>query len=102
MFSENQTRKGGRDTENISRLKKNPAKALRKELEIYREKGVSLYLNGEPSTPKKIAKACQIAEDGVYMRDYTDRHERESGAPERKSSPELIHTMWGTEIINKV
>ena len=72
MFSENQTRKGGRDTENISRVKKNPAKALRKELEIYREKGVSLYLNGEPSTPKKIAKACQIAEDGVYMRDYTE------------------------------
>ena len=44
MFSENQTRKGGRDTENISRVKKNPAKALRKELEIYREKGVSLFL----------------------------------------------------------
>lgn len=61
--------------ENISRVKKNPAKALRKELEIYREKGVSLYLNGEPSTPKKIAKACQIAEDGVYMRDYTEDEE---------------------------
>lgn len=75
MFSENQTRKGDRDTENISRVKKNPAKALRKELEIYREKGVSLYLNGEPSTPKKIAKACQIAEDGVYMRDYTEDEE---------------------------
>ena len=41
----------------------------------FREKGVSLYLNGEPSTPKKIAKACQIAEDGVYMRDYTEDEE---------------------------
>ena len=31
---------------------------------------VPLYLDGEPSTPKTIAKACQIAEGGGYMRDY--------------------------------
>ena len=67
MFSENLTRKGGRDTPNISQEKKKSAK-----LELYRENGVSLYLNGAPSTPKKIAKACQIAENGVYMRDYTE------------------------------
>ena len=72
MFSENLTRKGGRDTPNISQEKKKSAKTLRRELELYRENGVSLYLNGAPSTPKKIAKACQIAEDGVYMRDYTE------------------------------
>ena len=72
MFSENLTRKGGRDTPNISQEKKKSAKPLRRELELYRENGVSLYLNGAPSTPKKIAKACQIAEDGVYMRDYTE------------------------------
>ena len=75
MFSENQTRRGGRDTENISQVKKKSAKTLRRELKLYRENGVSLYLNGEPSTPKKIAKACQIAEDGVYMRDYTEDEE---------------------------
>ena len=75
VFSENQTRKGGRDTENISQVKKKSAKTLRRELKLYRENGVSLYLNGEPSTPKKIAKACQIAEDGVYMRDYTEDEE---------------------------
>ena len=72
MFSENPIRKGGRDTENISQSKKKSAKPLRRELELYRKNGVSLYLNGEPSTPKKIAKACQIAEDGGYMRDYTE------------------------------
>ena len=72
VFSENQTRKGGRDTPNISQEKKKSAKPLRRELELYRENGVSLYLNGAPSTPKKIAKACQIAENGVYMRDYTE------------------------------
>ena len=71
VFSENLTRKGGRDTPNISQEKKKSAKPLRRELELYRENGVSLYLNGAPSTPKKIAKACQIAENGVYMRDYT-------------------------------
>ena len=30
----------------------------------------TLYLDGYPSTPKNIAKACQIAENGGYMRDY--------------------------------
>lgn len=72
MFSENLTRKGGRDTPNISQEKKKSAKPLRRELELYRENGVSLYLDGAPSTSKKIAKACQIAENGVYMRDYTE------------------------------
>lgn len=29
-------------------------------------------MDGEPSTPKDIAKACLIAEGGGYMRDYTE------------------------------
>ena len=45
---------------------------MKKELKLYQEQGVSLYLDGAPSTPKSIAKACQIAEGGVYMRDYTE------------------------------
>ena len=65
--------KGGKLTENISRAKK---KALRKplenELKGYREQGVSLYLDGMLSNPKSIAKACQIAEGGGYMRDYLE------------------------------
>ena len=72
MFSENLTRKEGRDTPNYITGKKEIRKTPSKELELYRENGVSLYLNGAPSTPKKIAKACQIAENGVYMRDYTE------------------------------
>ena len=45
VFSENLTRKGGRDTPNISQEKKKSAKPLRRELELYRENGVSIYLN---------------------------------------------------------
>lgn len=47
-------------------------KPLKKELESYQEAGVALWLDGRPSTPKKIAKAHKIAEDGVYMRDYVE------------------------------
>lgn len=45
---------------------------MRRELESYRAKGIELYLDGEPSSPKTIAKACTIAEGGGYMRDYTE------------------------------
>ena len=74
-FLKTKTRKGGQDTSNISQVKKKSAKPLRRELESYRDKGIELYLDGIPSTPKKIAKACQIAEDGGYMRDYTEDEE---------------------------
>ena len=74
-FLKTKTRKGDQDTSNISQVKKKSAKPLRRELELYREKGISLYLDGSPSTPKKIAKACQIAENGGYMRDYTEDEE---------------------------
>ena len=47
-------------------------KPLEKELKSYREQGISLYLNGILSNPKTIAKACQIAEGGGYMRDYVE------------------------------
>ena len=46
-------------------------KPLKEELKSYRRNGVKLFLDGEPSTPKNIVKACMIAEDGGYMRDYT-------------------------------
>ena len=47
-------------------------RSLSRELEQYRENGISLYLEGQPSTPRSIARACMVAEDGVYMRDYTE------------------------------
>ena len=43
---------------------------LYQELETYRNMGVPLYLNGIESTPKRIARAYRIAEEGDYMRDY--------------------------------
>lgn len=47
-------------------------KPLKRELQVYREEGIALYLNGKPSSPKSIAMACTIAEGGGYMRDYTE------------------------------
>lgn len=52
--------------------KKNPRKPLQKELEMYRDQGIELYLDGQPRSPKYIAKACTVAEGGGYMRDYTE------------------------------
>lgn len=73
FWNKSLSEKGGRYTENISRTrKKDLRKPLEKELKEYRSQGISLYLDGEPSTPKNIAKACQIAEDGGYMRDYVE------------------------------
>ena len=70
-------KKGGKLTENISRAtKKSMRKPLEKELKSYREQGISLYLNGILSNPKTIAKACQIAEGGGYMRDYVEDEKR--------------------------
>ena len=43
---------------------------IKKELDIYRKRGVDLYLEGKASTPGTIAKACAVAEHGTYMRDY--------------------------------
>lgn len=43
---------------------------FRRELDSYAREGVSLWLDGSPSSPKKIEKAHKIAEDVTYMRDY--------------------------------
>ena len=42
------------------------------ELNQYEELGIALYLEGLPSDARAIAKACQIADGGGYMRDYTE------------------------------
>lgn len=49
---------------------KNPKNPLRHELETYEKQGVELRLDGQPGTPKTISRACRIAEEGNYMRDY--------------------------------
>ena len=43
---------------------------LRTELKQYQKRGICLLLNGRESTPKAIEKACRIAEENSYMRDY--------------------------------
>lgn len=45
--------------------------SLKKELKNYCKQGVQLSLQGKPSNPYKIAKACRVSEKKVtYMRDY--------------------------------
>lgn len=56
---------------------KKETSTLRSELEGYRRQGVALWLDGQPSTPKSITKACKIAEEGTYMRDYIRNEEGE-------------------------
>ena len=66
--------KGGKTSENMSHAKcsRKSMKPLREELKLYQKSGIQLFMDGEPSTPKDIAKACLIAEGGGYMRDYTE------------------------------
>lgn len=68
----NKNKKGGQRTRNISHAQKKAMKPLKKELKAYRDNGIALYLNGIPSKPKTIAKACVAAEGCGYMRDYTE------------------------------
>lgn len=43
---------------------------FRKELDSYVREGIPLWLNGLPSSPKKIVKAHRLADESTYMRDY--------------------------------
>lgn len=54
----------------MKRNKKEQRDSFRRELDEYAEKGVSLWLNGRPSTPERICRAHRVAEDVSYMRDY--------------------------------
>ena len=39
-------------------------------MQQYRKAGIRLLLNGKPSSPEEIAKACTVGEREAYMRDY--------------------------------
>ncbi len=43
---------------------------MKQELKDFDQQGVELWLDGNISSPKKIVKACRLAEEGSYMRDY--------------------------------
>lgn len=60
------------DTKKVSQKQdtKQTRSALRRELHGYYRQGVSLCLDGEPSTPDQIVRACRVEEEGSYMRDY--------------------------------
>ncbi len=53
-------------------IKKSP---LFRELKQYEEAGFSLLLEGEPSGPEEIARACLLEEDCGYMRDFISDEE---------------------------
>ena len=57
--------------------KKIQVNVLLDELRIYDDSGIALCLNGSKSTPEAIAKACELAETGSYMRDYVENKEGE-------------------------
>lgn len=42
------------------------------ELQDYEAQRIELYLNGRRSSSQAIARACNVAEGGGYMRDYTE------------------------------
>ena len=50
---------------------------LRECLNNIRERGVELYLEGEPASPEEIARCFSVCEDAVYMPDFvTDERGR--------------------------
>ena len=49
---------------------KEQKRRFRKELNAYAQIGVTLWLDGSPSTPREIEKAHRAAEQHTYMRDY--------------------------------
>lgn len=66
-------REGGEEI----KKKKTRRENLYQELKEYEKAGISLWLNGLPSTPKEIARACSIGEECRYMRDYIRDEEEE-------------------------
>ena len=51
---------------------KKAIKPLKKELKVYQKNGIQLFMDGKPSTPKDIAKACFFVYVCGYMFFYTE------------------------------
>ena len=62
----------GREVDKKETSKKSSRKAdpLCRELQTYYREGIRLWLNGRPSNPRQIARACAAGEECSYMRDY--------------------------------
>ncbi len=62
---------------NTKREKSVDPYCLQHELEQYRRRGVSLNLEGQPSSPYEIVQAHLVAEKCGYMRDYVQNKKGE-------------------------
>ena len=60
----------GKEVSIIKKAKRKKQDALCRELQQYCQQGLKLWLNGAPSSPRQIAKACATGEECGYMRDY--------------------------------
>ena len=67
----------GKEVKRMKKQDKRQMENLREELRAYHDAGVFLWLDGRPSTPKKIAKACFMCETSSYMRDYIQNEKNE-------------------------
>lgn len=54
----------------IQRKTQEEESKLYKELRSYRQAGIQLWLDGMPSSPEEITRACYTMEGKNYMRDY--------------------------------
>ncbi|MDO5423405.1 MAG: hypothetical protein Q4F41_06735 [Eubacteriales bacterium] len=61
----------------IRRAKPRKPDPLCQELQCYYQEGLRLWLNGRPSNPRQIARACATGEECSYMRDYVQDDEDE-------------------------
>lgn len=57
---------------NNNMYKRETVEILQSELIEFQKRNVVLSLNGFKSSPQDIAKACAVAENGTYMRDYIE------------------------------
>lgn len=61
----------------MKKQNKKQMESLKEELKAYHDAGVTLWLDGHPSSPKEIAKACCLRENFSYMRDYIQNEQNE-------------------------
>ncbi len=50
--------------------KDNTGSALMAELQNYEQMGISIWLDGRPSSPGRVCRALRVREESSFMRDY--------------------------------
>ncbi len=54
----------------MSNLNDTAGFALMAELQNYEQQGISIWLEGSPSTPDRVCDAIRVREEFTFMRDY--------------------------------